>query len=62
MILLLLLVTALTLATMSDIGDAYGKEQHGHVKIKVWRGPSVGHKKYKHAPFGYHFSVDEKGH
>ena len=25
----------------------------GHVHIKVWRGPSHGHKKHKFAPWGY---------
>lgn len=43
--------------------EAYNKHGgHGHVKIKVWRGPSHGYKKHKYAPFGYHFSIDEKGH
>ena len=51
---------AATLAV--DQAEAYGKHKEGQVKIKVWRGPSHGHKKHKHAPFGYHFSVEEKGH
>jgi hypothetical protein len=45
-----------------DQAAAYHKHGHGHVKIKVWRGPSHGYKKHKHAPFGYHFSIEEKGH
>lgn len=47
---------------MQDFAEAYGKHSHGHVKVKVWRGPSHGYKKHKYAPFGYHFSIDEKGH
>lgn len=26
---------------------------HKYVHIKVWRGPSHGHKKHKFAPWGY---------
>lgn len=58
----MLLVLALTALFAVEQSSAYHKHKHGHVKIKVWRGPSHGHKKHKHAPFGYHFSVEEKGH
>lgn len=54
------LVAALMLG--AELGAAHYKQSKGHVKIKVWRGPSHGYKKHKYAPFGYHFSVDEKGH
>lgn len=49
-------------ALVQEAAEAYGKYKQGYVKVKVWRGPSHGHKKHKYAPFGYHFSVDEKGH
>lgn len=35
---------------------AYDQAMAGHkgyVHIKVWRGPSHGHKKHKFAPWGY---------
>ena len=51
-----------SLLVLEQPAEAYSKHKHGHVKIKVWRGPSHGYKKHKHAPFGYHFSVEEKGH
>lgn len=57
-----LLALALSAAVFVEQSAAYHKGKHGHVKIKVWRGPSHGHKKHKHAPFGYHFSIEEKGH
>lgn len=61
----LLVLLALLVAVFACASEAYHKKHHdkkGYVKIKVWRGPSHGHKKHKYAPFGYHFSVDEKHH
>lgn len=60
---ILFLLLAATSLLAVDLSEAYNKQHgHGHVKIKVWRGPSHGYKKHKHAPFGYHFSIEEKGH
>lgn len=56
------MLTISSLLLLEEAG-AYHKhhDSHGHVKIKVWRGPSHGYKKHKYAPFGYHFSIEEKG-
>lgn len=56
---MLMVLASLALVAQNTVAD---KHKHGYVKIKVWRGPSHGHKKHKYAPFGYKFSIDEKGH
>lgn len=55
-----MLVALVSVAFVAQTTEAH-KHKHGYVKIKVWRGPSHGHKKHKYAPFGYKFSVEEKG-
>lgn len=58
---MMLITMALTLVAVEQSQAYHKHHKHGHVKIKVWRGPSHGYKKHKYAPFGYHFSVEEKG-
>lgn len=59
----LLFALLISASLIVDSSEAYHKHhKEGHVKIKVWRGPSHGYKKHKHAPFGYHFEITEKGH
>lgn len=58
----LVMLVAISIVAMAQVAESYHKHSQGHVKIKVWRGPSHGYKKHKHAPFGYHFSIEEKGH
>lgn len=60
--LLFALLVVASLMVLEQAEAYHKKHSQGHVKIKVWRGPSHGYKKHKHAPFGYHFSIEEKGH
>jgi len=62
LLLSLVFLVATSLLLVEQSAAYHEKHKKGHVKVKVWRGPSHGHKKHKYAPFGYHFSVEEKGH
>lgn len=42
--------------------QAMAGHSKGNVHIKVWRGPSHGHKKHKFAPWGYKAKVPADDH